>query len=60
MLNCISYSIVCNLTFCSELLNIPDKTGRVRRRTTTQAIAKRFAFHTNAINVIQNGLDVNT
>ena len=43
--------MVCKIIFCSEFPDILDKTGRKtrrRRRRTTQAIAKRFAFHANA------------
>ena len=48
-LNCIGCSMVCKLIFCSEFPDIPDKAGRKTRRT-TQAVAKRYAFHANAIN----------
>ena len=42
--------MICKITLCSEFPNIPEKAGRVtRRRRGTQAIAKRFAFHANAI-----------
>ena len=34
--------------FCSEFPDVPGKAVRVTRRR-TQAIAKRFAFYTNAI-----------
>ena len=54
--NCISYSVVCKIVFCSEFPDIPDNAGKVTRRTRrrrrrrrrTQAIAKRYAFHANA------------
>ena len=38
--------------FCSEFPNIPDKAGRIARRrtTTTQEIAKGFAFQASAMN----------
>ena len=52
---CISCSVVCKIVFCSEFPVIPDTAGKVTRRTRsrrkrrrTQAIAKRYAFHTNA------------
>ena len=37
--------------FCSEFPNIPDKAARVKRKRRTQALAKRFAFYTNAKSV---------
>ena len=40
--------MVCKIFFCSELLNILDKVAEKRRRR-TQAIAKHYAFHENAI-----------
>ena len=40
--------MVCKIVFYSEFPDIPDKAGRVTRRR-TQAIAKRYAFHANAI-----------
>ena len=46
---CISCSMVCKIIFCSEFPDIPDKAGRKTRRRRTQAIAKRYAFHANAI-----------
>ena len=47
---CISCSIVCKIIFCSEFPDIPDKASKKRRRKRrTQAIAKRYAFHANAI-----------
>ena len=45
---CISCSMVCKIIFCSKFPDIPDKAGRKTRRR-TQAIAKRYAFHANAI-----------
>ena len=52
--HCISCLVVCKIVFCSEFPDILDnarrKTGRRRRRT--QAIAKRYAFHANAMTVI--------
>ena len=55
--NCISCLVVCKIVFCSEFPDIPDNAGKVTRRTRrrrrkrrrTQAIAKRYAFHANAI-----------
>ena len=48
--------MVCKIVFCSEFPDIPDKaerkTRRRRRRRKTQAIAKRHAFHANAIRLI--------
>ena len=41
--------MVFEINFCSEFLDIPDKTGRKTRRRRTQAITKRYAFHANAI-----------
>ena len=41
--------MICKITLCSEFPNIPEKAGRVTRRRGIQAIAKRFAFHANAI-----------
>ena len=35
--------MVCKIVFCSEFPDIPDNAGRKTR--TTQAIAKRYAFH---------------
>ena len=47
---CISRSRVWKIIFYSEFPDIPDKAGRkTRRRRRTQAIAKRYAFHANAI-----------
>ena len=43
---CISCLVVCEILFCSEFPNIPDNADRVTRRR-TQAIAMRYAFHTN-------------
>ena len=48
---CIRCSVVCKIVFCSEFPDIPDNTGKVTRRR-AQAIAKRYAFHANAINMI--------
>ena len=49
--NCISCSVVCKIVFCSEFPDIPDNAGKVtrRRRRRTQATAKRYAFHPNAV-----------
>ena len=44
--------MVCKIICCSEFPDIPDKAGRKTRRRRTQAIAKRYAFQTNAINHI--------
>ena len=46
---CISSLVVCKISFCSEFPDIPDSAGRKTRRRRTQAIAKRYAFHINAI-----------
>ena len=46
---CISCLVVCKIVFCSEFPDIPDNTGRKTTRRRTQAIAKRYAFHANAI-----------
>ena len=45
--------MVCKIICCSEFPGIPDKAGRktMRRRRRTQLIAKRYAFHANAIKV---------
>ena len=48
-LNFIGCSVVCKIIICSEFPDIPDKAGRKTRRR-AQAIAKRYAFHANAIN----------
>ena len=50
-LYCISCSEACKIGFWPEFPDIPDNAGKVtrRRRKRTQAIAKRYAFHTNAI-----------
>ena len=53
--NCISCLVVCKIAFYSEFPTIPDNAGKVTRRTRrrrrrTQAIAKRYAIHANAIN----------
>ena len=50
---CISCLVVCKIAFCSEFPNIPDNAGRKTRRIKTQAIAKRYAFHANAINILK-------
>ena len=50
---CISCLVVCKIVFCSEFPDIPDNAGRKTRRRRTQAIAKRYVFHANAINVYQ-------
>ena len=42
--------MVCKIIFCSEF---SDKAGRKKRRRRTQAIAKRYAFNANAINIHQ-------
>ena len=48
--NCISCSLVCKIVFCSEFPDIPGKAGKVTiRRKRTQAIAKDYVFHANAI-----------
>ena len=51
--NCISCSVVCKIVFCSKFPDILDNAGKVTRRTRrrrrAQAIAKRYAFHANAI-----------
>ena len=49
--------MVCKIICCSEFPNILEKAVRKttrRRRRRAQAIAKRYAFHANAINVINN------
>ena len=47
---CICCLVVFKITFCSEIPGIPDNAGRkTRRRRRTHAIAKRYAFHANAI-----------
>ena len=48
--------MVCKIIFCSEFPDILDEAGRKtrrrrRRRRRTQAIAKRYAFQANAINI---------
>ena len=52
--NCISCSVVCKIAFWSEFTDIPHNAGKVTRgrRRRTQAIPKRYAFHTNA-NMVQ-------
>ena len=49
--NCISCSLVCKIVFCSEFPDISENAGKVtgRRRRRTWEIAKRYAFHANAI-----------
>ena len=38
--------MVCEIIFCSEFPDLPDKAGRkMKRRRRKQAIAKRYAFH---------------
>ena len=46
--------MVYKIVFCSEFPDIPNNAGRKtrRRRRRTQAIAKRYAFHGNAIKSI--------
>ena len=46
--------MVCKIICCSEFPDIPDKAGRKMRRRRTQAIAKRYAFHENAVSIISN------
>ena len=44
--------MVCKKICCSEFPDILDKVGRKRirrRRRKTQVVAKRYAFHANAI-----------
>ena len=43
--------MVCKIICCSEFPDIPDKAGRKARRgrRRTQAIAKRYVCHANAI-----------
>ena len=42
--------MVYKIIFCPKFLDIPDKAGRnTRKRRRIQAIAKRFAFHADAI-----------
>ena len=49
----VSSLVVCKIAFCPDVSDILDTTGkkvsRKRRRRRTQAIAKRYAFHANAI-----------
>ena len=46
--------MVWKIIFCSEFPDIPDTAGRKTRRriTRTQAIAKRYELHANAIIVL--------
>ena len=47
--------MVCKIFFCSEFPNILEKAGRKarrKRRRRTQAIAKHYVFHANAIKQI--------
>ena len=46
---CISSLVVCKIAFCSEFPNIPDSAGRKIIIRRTQAIARHYAFHANAI-----------
>ena len=60
--NCISCSVVCKIVFYSEFPDIPDNAGKVtkgrrRRRRRTQAIAKRYVFHANAITHNKNEMN---
>ena len=45
--------MVCTRVSCAEFLDITDNAGkitrRIRKRRRTQAIAKRFSFHSNAV-----------
>ena len=41
--------MVCKTIFCSKFPDIPDKAGRNIVRGRTQAIAKLYTFHANAI-----------
>ena len=45
--------MVCKRVFCAEFPDITDNAGkttrRIRKRRRTQAIAKRFSFHSNAV-----------
>ena len=53
MVNGLSCSMVCKRVFCAEFPDITDNAGkttrRIRKRRRTQAIAKRFSFHSNAV-----------
>ena len=53
---CIRCSVICKIVFCSESPDIPDNAGSKTTRRRTQAIAKRYAFHANAIkgNIVIN------
>ena len=64
MVNCISCSVVCKIVFCSEFPDIPNNAGTVtrgrrkrKRRRRTQAIAKRYAFHANAVTHNKNEMN---
>ena len=48
---CLTFSVVCKIAFCSKFPDIPVNTGGAtrKRREKTQAIAKRYAFHANAV-----------
>ena len=51
--------MVCKIIFFSEFPDIPEKAGRKpRRRRRTQAIAKRYAFHANAITALKTNFHV--
>ena len=46
--------MVYKIIFCPKFPDIPGKVGRItRKRRRIQAIAKRFAFHPNAIELSQ-------
>ena len=61
MVNYISCLVVCKIVFCSEFPDIPDNAGKGRRRRRrTQAIAKRYAFHSNAISWYLHKIDGTT
>ena len=48
-MNCISYSMVCKIFFCSKFLDVLEKTWQRSRKKRRQPIAKRHAFQANAI-----------
>ena len=53
--------MVCKIIFCSEFPDIPDQAGkktRRRRSRRTQSIAKRYAFHANAIKELKQNFNV--